>query len=134
MLRQDDYQKAQLVTVGWRHGREYGGHLAACLIMSCLGNRVRLGWGSWLEVIDRIPAFAAEFVMPTGTPSIWEPNFVRLLHEVESVYDGTSDYSKGAVYWCDLRRIETPFFRDKIIGQPLEHPRIIDMNTLTLFR
>lgn len=134
MLRQDDYQKAQLVTVGWRWGQEYGGHLAACMIMSCLGNRVRLGWGSWLDVIDRIPVFAASVTMPTGTPSIWEPNFVRLLHEVEAIYDGSQDYSKGALYWCDLRVVETDFFTKKIIGQPLEHPRVADMNTLTLFR
>jgi hypothetical protein len=70
MLRQDDYQKAQLVTVGWRYGQEYGGHLAACMVMSCLMNRVRLGWGTVLEVLDRIPNFAAEVEMPTGTPAI----------------------------------------------------------------
>lgn len=134
MLRQDDYQKSQLVTVGWQCGREYGGHMASCMIMSCLGNRVRLGWGTWLEVIERIPAFAAEVHMPTGTPSIWEAGFVRLLHEVESIYDGTIDHSKGALYWCDLRRIETVWFRDKILGHPQEHPRVTDMNTLTLFR
>jgi hypothetical protein len=121
------------VTHGWRWGREYGGHLAACMVMSCIANRVRLGWGNWLEMIDRIPAYSAQIDMPTGTPSIWEPNFVRLLHEVESIYDGTQDYSKGALYWCDLRRIETEFFRDKILKNTAQHPRIADMGTLTLF-
>ncbi len=134
MLRQDDYQKAQLVTIGWRHGKEYGGHLSACLIMSVLANRVRVGWGNWLEVLDRIPTFSAELEMPTGTPSIWEANFVRLLHEVEAIFDGSQDYSKGALYWCDTRRIETPFFRDKILGNLEEHPRVLEMNTLALFR
>ena len=134
MLRQDDYQKAQLVTVGWRWGREYGGHMAACMVMSTLANRVRLGWGNWLEVIDRIYAFSAQIEVPVGTPAIWEPGFVRLLHEVEGIYDGSVDYSKGALYWCDTRRVETPFFKDKILAQLDEHPRVLEMNTLAFFR
>lgn len=134
MLRQDDYQKAKLVETGWLWGKEYGGHLAACMVMSCLANRVRLGWGSWLEVIERIPTFAAQIQMPTGTPSIWEPSFVRLLHEVEAIYDGTQDYAKGAVYWADTRRIETPFFKDKILADHQQHPRVCEMNTLVCWR
>ena len=133
MLRQDDYQKAQLVTVGWRYGREYGGHLAACMIMSCIMNRVRKGWGTVLEVIDRIPAFAATTDVPTGTPSIWEPGFVKLLHEVEAIYDGTQDYAKEATYWADLRYVTTPFFKDKILGNPA-HPRVVEMNSLAFFK
>lgn len=105
------------------------------MIMSCIANRVRLGWGSWLDVLDRIPAFSAQLEMPTGTPVLWEPSFIRLLHEVDAIYEGSSqDYSKGAVYWCDTRRIETPFFKEKILGQPGQHPRIAEMNTLALFR
>lgn len=134
MLRQDDYQKAQLVLIGWRYGQEYGGHLASCMVMSCLMNRVRKGWGTLLEVLDRIPNFAATTEIPVGTPSIWEPQFVRLLHEVEGIYDGTMDYAKGAVYWADTRRIDTPFFRDKILTNPDDHPRVVDMNTFMCFR
>lgn len=135
MLRQDDFQKSQLVLTGWRWGKEYGGHLASCMVMSCIMNRVRLGWGTVLEVLDRIPAYAATTDLPTGTPSIWEPGFVRLLHEVESIYSGSGqDYAKGGVYWCDTRDVTTPFFTDKILGQPDVHPRIVDLNTLTIFR
>lgn len=134
MLRQDDYQKSHLVLTGWRWGKEYGGHLAACMVMSVLGNRVRAGWGNWMEVLDRIYVFSAQLEMPLGTPEIWEPNFVRLLHEVEPVFDGTKDHASGALYWCDTQRIETAFFRDKILAHPEEHPRIANMGTLTLFR
>lgn len=133
MLRQDDFQKSQLVLTGWRWGKEYGGHWAACMIMSCIMNRVRLGWGTVLEVLDRIPTFAAQQELPTGTPSIWEPAFVRLLHEVESIYDGTQDHSKGALYWCDTRRVDSPFFKEKILGEPGIHHRVAEMNTLACF-
>lgn len=108
--------------------------MASCMVMSCIANRVRLGWGAWLDVLDRIPLYAAEHEQPGGTPSLWEPSFVRLLHEVEAIYDGSQDYSKGAVYWADTRRIETPFFKEKILGQQEQHPRIVEMNSLACFR
>ena len=82
MLRQDDFLKAKLVEVMWQWGKPYGGHLAACIVGSVLMNRVRAGWGNLMEVLDRLPNFAATTNIPTGTPSIWEPGFVRLLHEV----------------------------------------------------
>ena len=135
MLRQDDYQKAYLVTVGWLHGKEYGGHLASCMVMNCIANRVRCGWGSWLEVIERIPLFAAEEKQPIGFPQIWEPQFVRLLHEVDLIFDNSGvDYSKGALYWCDLRRVERQWFKDKILANPGTHPRIADFNSLVFFK
>lgn len=99
-------------------------------------NRVRLGWGNLLQVLDRVPKFSAEFEVPNRDkiPEVWEPAFIKLLQEVDNIYDGTRDYSNGALYWCDTRRIETPFFKDKIIGDLANHPRIGDMNTLTFFR
>lgn len=85
-------------------------------------------------MLDNIPLYSAQTEMPTGTPPIWEPGFVRLLHEVEGIYDGSNDYAKGALYWCDTRRVETQFFKEKIFGRPDEHPSIGSMNTLMLFK
>lgn len=103
--------------------------------MSCLANRQRLGWGSWLEIIDAIPNYSATIEQPTGTPQIWEPSFVRLLHEVEAIYDGSVDYAKGAVYWFDSSKpVDNPWFQEKILNHRDEHPKIADMNSLMLFR
>lgn len=135
MLRQDDFQRSQLVLAGWRYGHEFGGHLASCLIMSCLANRQRLGWGSWVEVIESIPKYSATIEQPLGYPSVWEPNFVRLLHEVESISDGSKDYANGAVYWFDSSKpITNPWFSEKILGDSQAHPKTGDMNSLMLFR
>ena len=133
MLRQDDMLKSQLVITGWRYGKEYGGWRASAMIMSVLMNRVRLGWGTVLEVLERIPKYAATDEVPTGWPSIWEPEFVKLLHEVEGVYDTTKDYSSGALYWCDLRDVTTDFFKDKILGDKDAHPLVANMNSLSFF-
>ena len=89
-----------------------------------------------MEVLNRIPNHSAEFALPNRevVPEIWEPNFVRLLHEVDLIYSGSGqDLSKGALYWADTRRIETPFFKEKILGNP-EHPRVADMNSLGFWR
>lgn len=134
MLRQDDYLKAKLVDIGHSYGHEYGGHTAPCMIMSCIANRVRKGWGNWIDVIDNIPKFSAQIEVPTVKPSVWEPGFVRLLHEVGPIFDGSQDWAKEAVYWCDTRRIETPFFKDKIMSQLDIHPRVMEQNTLALFK
>jgi hypothetical protein len=124
------------VTIGWRYGVFYGqgGHLLAEMVMSCIMNRVKRGHGTLLEVIDRIPLYAAEHEVPTGTPIVWEPTFLKLLHSVEGIFDGTLDTAKGGIYWADLRKIETTFFKEKILGNPDEHPRIVDMNSFSVFR
>jgi hypothetical protein len=135
MLRNDDFVKGQLVLVSWRYAHEYGGPKPAQMIMSCIANRVKCGQGSWLEVIERIPKYAAELVQPQGFPSIWDQVLTRLLHEVESIYDGSGkDLTNGALYWADLRNIETEWFRDKILKNPTQHPRVADFNSLTFFR
>jgi hypothetical protein len=135
LLRQDDFNQSQLVLAGWRHGREYGGHLASCMIISCLANRQRLGWGNWLDIIDSIPKYSATIEQPGGFPLVYEPNFMRLLQEVPSMYDGSKDYAKGAVYWLDSAKpITNPWFTEKIIGDANAHPKIGDMNSLMLFR
>lgn len=136
MLRQDDFQKSMLVLAAWRYGKEYGltGHLPSCMIMSCIHNRVRKGWGSVLDVIDNIPKYAATEEIPTGTPAIWEPQFMRLLQEVEGVFGGTIDHANGAVYWADTRKITTPFFLNKILPDKDGHPRVAEQNSLACWR
>jgi hypothetical protein len=135
LLRQDDYIKGQLVLKGWQHGHIYGGHLGACMILSCIANRQKLGWGTWLELLDSIDKYSALIVQPTGTPSIWDPNFVRLLHEVESCYDGSKDFANGALYWFDsAQEVTNPWFREKILDNPDSHPRVGNMNSLMLLR
>lgn len=118
MLKQDDYIKGKLVEIAWRFGQSYtGGHIAGQMIMHTLANRVRVGWGNWLQMIDRVPAFMAENeVPPLVHPPVWQAEFIKLLQTVDGVFDGSiPDLSNGALYWGDLSRIERPWFQEKII-------------------
>ena len=134
MLRQDDWQKAQLVTFGWNHGRRYGGHLAACIIMGVIMNRVRLGWGTTAAVIHDFQKTAANPEPEIEVPQIWEPNFVRLLHEVEGAFDSSKDYSKGALYFCDTALPISEWFQTKILDEKALHPCVGDMNSFRFYR
>lgn len=146
MLKQDDFVKAQLVAVGWRFGQSYsGGYLAAQMVMNVLGNRFRVGWGSWLECVENVSVHMAENELPPlKFPSLWDQNFVKILHSVDAAYDGTlEDSTKGALYWGDLSRIERPWFKEKIIQAKKEdangslvpvHPRVADMNSLSFWK
>jgi hypothetical protein len=134
LLRQDDFAASQLVLFGWNRGKEYGGHQAACLIMSCISNRVRLGWGSLLEVLEQSYKYDAELDPPKLVyPSLWQPDFVRLLHEVGPIKEGSNDPAKGGLYWADSRRITNPWFIEKILGDSHTHKRVGDMNTLNIY-
>lgn len=135
MIRQDDFQASQLVLAGWQHAHKYGGFLAPCMVMSCLANRQKLGWGSWLEIIESIPKYSATLEQPTGMPQIWSPEFVRLLHECQSIYDGSKDYSNGGLYWLNSAEpITNPWFQDKILNNIDVHPRVADLTSLMIFR
>ena len=153
MLTQDNYVKGKLVEMGWRFGQSYvgaAGHIAGQMIMHTLANRVRCGWGSWLQVVDRVPSFMAENEMPPLThPSLWDAAFVKLLQTVDGIFDGSvPDSSKGALYWGDLAKIERPWFMEKIVqakrsalisqdtGELAEvpaHQRVANLNGLCFF-
>ena len=153
MLKQDDYIKGRLVEMGWRFGQSYtgaAGHIAGQMIMQALANRVRAGWGSWLQVIDRIPNHMAENEIPTLVhPPIHEPTFVKLLQAVDGVFDGAiNDLSKGALYWGDLAKLEREWFCEKIVQAKKSvnisdggielvevpaHQRVANMNGLTFW-
>lgn len=146
MLKVEDLQKSKLIELAVRFGQSYGGgYVAGQMIMSTLANRFRAGWGSWLEIVERVPTFMAENELPPLIwPNIWEGSFVKLLHVVDGVFDNSVvDLSKGALYWGDLNKIERPWFQDKIVsavstegltaGQR-QHPLIANLNSLSFFR
>jgi hypothetical protein len=153
VLTQDNFVKSQLVAYGWRYGQLYGGgHLAGTLVMQALANRVRRGFGSYLQVLESVPNYMAEHEMPPlKYPSLWEPNFVKLLHAVEGIYSGSAtDMTLGAtmidnkprtggLYFGLLNKIERPWFKTQIIDaiNPLNglrlHNRVADLNCLSFW-
>lgn len=136
MLRPDDFIKGQLVLYGWRCGHAYGGHLTAEAIMSVIANRVKLGWGGWLEVLAETPFRAAVIETNLDVPKVWSPEMSRLLHDVEGIFDSSSkDLSNGALYWFDSSKpVTNAWFKEKILNDLEHHPKVMDLNSLMFFR
>ena len=142
MLKTEDMQKSKLVELGWRFGQAYaGGYIAGQMVMSAIANRQRAGWGNWFEVIEKVPFFMAEEELPPlKFPNVWDGNFVKLLHIVDGVFDGSAmDMSKGALYWADLQRVERSWFKNLMFATNEEtgmkqHPIVASMNSLTFFK
>jgi len=152
LLTQDQFIKGQLIAYGWRYGQLYGGgHLAGTLVMQALVNRVRRGFGSYLQVLESVPLYMAENELPPlKYPSLWEPNFVKMLHAVEGIYSGSAQDmtqgqtvidnkpKSGGLYFGLLNKIERPWFRDLINAtNPITglriHNRVADLNVLSFW-
>jgi len=104
------------------------------MMMNVIMNRVRLGWGTVAEVIHKFSDKAANPYPIVEVPQIWSPEFVRLLHECEAIFDGSQDYSKGALYFCDTAMPINSWFQSKILDDKAGHPCIANMNSLMFFR
>jgi len=146
MLKIEEFYKSHLLTLAWRFSQSYGGgYLSGQMVMSVLANRQRAGWGSWGDVIEKVPLYMAENELPPlKFPGNWDGSFVKLQHVVDGVFDGSvPDMSKGALYWGDLNRIERPWFKSHIVDAIKEegpqmglrqHPMITNMNSLSFWR
>lgn len=118
--------RAELALVAWRWGRSYGGSQAMSMVAQCLANRHRKGWGTFLQIIERIPKFAATLEMPIGFPDTWDRAFLKLLTEIDSITDGTSkDTTNGSLYFGDLNNITNDWFLTEICRSG-NHHRVAD--------
>src|SRR5271166_4723806 len=140
MLRPDALLKSLIVLEAWRQGQGFGNQQIPMMVAGCLSNRVRLGWGHWLEVLQRLPRFSATLEQPNRDlfPNIWEPSFVKLLHAIDGVYDGSiPDPALGGLYWADLSKgragITNPWFQEKIIDSA-SHLPVANQGSFTVFR
>lgn len=133
MLRPDQFIKSQLAIEAWRHGQRYGGSQCMLMVAHVIANRYRAGWGEWLDIIARIPVFSARNLdeQPGGQPSLGDPNFVKLLQEIDGIFDGSrQDMTRGALYWADLGEITRDWFLSEICRNPKDHPRTVNCATL----
>lgn len=125
-----------LFLTAWREGHHFGGHLPMLMIAHCIGNRVRQGWGEWLDVMARVPVFSAlkEDEQLSGMPDLREPNCVNLLQQIDGVYEATSaDLANGGLYWADMAAITRPWFLESIVRSPEAHQRVAQSAMLVLW-
>jgi len=135
MLRQDDFRNSMVVLEAWRQGKDHGVQVCQ-MIAGCMANRERLGWGKWTAIIQSISKFSATLELPNRTafPDLWEPNFIKLLHTVPGIIDGSApDPACGGIYWADLAQpVTNDWFKKKVLGSSVIRIRA-NQNSFTVF-
>ena len=133
MVRYEECVKGQLALTAWRWGKDYGGHQASLMIAHCLHNRHLKGWNTWFGIIDSIPRYSGTLEIPTGWPDQWDRNFVKILAEMDGIYDSVSkDLVNGGLHWADTTRIDSPHFLESVSRNP-EHHMVANMGSLTFW-
>ncbi len=103
------------------------------LIAQVIATRTKKGWGNWLDVIASIPKFSATLEQPTGYPNAWDRDFLRVLAEIDGVFDGTAkDATNSALFWCDTTNVTSEWFLERICRSG-EHQMVANMGTLTFW-
>lgn len=132
-VRTDDFVKAQIALTAWRYASHYGSHTPQVLVAQVIANRFRRGWGQWLELVERMPKYQSAPPAKTGYPDLWDKSFLRVLNEMDTIYDGTSkDTVNGAVYFGDTTDIQNEWFLEKICRSG-EYNRVHEMGTLVFW-
>jgi hypothetical protein len=116
-------------------------------ICYCLRNRVRAGWGEWVEVIEGADETLGNEPMEPTPLDTSSRAYQRLLYDVDDIYfSHNSDMSEGATleealcskehpcfYWLFLNRPMQQSFKDNIASQPKNHPSNVTMGTMMFF-
>jgi len=123
-----------------------GNGLNCCVYI--VRNRVRAGWVSWLSMLARYEDYAGNIPGPLQEyPNFNDPLFRQLLNGIDAIFDAPSreldqmtsakDPLNGtvttALYFADLNKPMTEFFKTKILADKENHRMCGKAGTLTLF-
>lgn len=141
----ENYIKGMLAAFVAREGMRYGGPNCALAIAQVLANRVNEGWqgGDWLKVIDDAPKYRGTYYPEPFIVDPRDATFRQILGGVEDIYHHTADDSnvnitddRGnlvALYYCELHNVNLPWFKEHILNDRENHPRIAKVGELTMF-
>lgn len=137
----ENFIKAKLVQLAAREAYHHGGWDGMCAVAQVMANRVNNGWGNWNEVIDNACNYRGTPLL-VQTIDVQSTSFRRMLLLVDDIYHGTADDSnvnvedsRGklvALYYADLSAYND-WFKNNVLNDPKEHPRIAFVGPLTFF-
>ena len=121
MLRPREFTTALLLQAAWFEAEAFGGLKPMQMVAQCIGNRVRLGWGDWHQVLSSLGKYSAvdpsvRVLMPQQLPAENDPRFIALLPLMDQVYENSGEKLVGAgVLWADVREISNPWFQSRVL-------------------
>jgi hypothetical protein len=148
-MTQKDVDRVLLTLYAVREAGMRGSLEQMKAICYCLRNRVRAGWGDWMEVLAEAEtnnAHASDEHFPIDTNS---RTYQRLLRDVDDIYFGHSDPASteegGTVesslcdpqhpccYWAFTDRPMLPHFAETIVRDPENHPNRATMGVMMFY-
>jgi hypothetical protein len=141
----ENYIKGMLATFAVDEGYRYGGTDCSLAIAQVIANRVAAGWhgGDWRKVILDAPNKRGTDYLEPFEFDTRETAFRQIIAQIDEVYYGTADSSnvniddeKGtvpALYYCELHNVTSAWFRNNILRDLKNHPRIAVVGQLTFF-
>lgn len=149
-----DYVVGQLALFAWREGKRLapGSRDAMLGIAEVISHRVKGGQfdGDWLKVLANVGVHSVDNLADMYTmdqPEVWDPTWRWLIEKCDSVFNGSHQSlvatgkisfngelrSAPAYFYADLNNITRPWFLEKIIRDPSNHPRVSECQPLTFF-
>jgi len=147
-VNQKDVDRVLLVRYAVQEVGDRGSLEQLKAVCYCLRNRVRAGWGDWIEVIEGANEMRANEPLEPTLIDISNRAYQRLLHDVDDIYfghsqdrltDGTSledtlcSSERPAFHWIFLDRPMTEWFKDNIAKYKENHPNISSMGLMMFF-
>lgn len=138
----ENYVKSKLVDLVVIEAYHQGGVETMLAIAQVIANRVNAGWhgGDWLKVIRA----AADSRGTTWREEVEldprDTGFRELLRRIDDVYHGTADDSavnneqgQKSLYYAELHNINREWFRETILANLEDHPRIAKVGQSDFF-
>lgn len=129
--------KAQLASMAHREAYHLGGINNMLAVAFVLRNRQRASWhgGNWMSVIQLADSHSA-VINPQTAIDLRDSNFKTFLQQIDDVYSGLAPdrMTEGALFYCELHRVESGWFRDNIVRDPENHPRCANVGQMTFFK
>jgi len=153
-MTHNESQKALLVHFAVREVGPKGSLEQMKVVCYCLRNRVRAGWGDWMEVVEHAKDVAAHEAAVYPYLDANSRSYQMLLQAVDDIYyaqpkveswngvkidqDAQGDTIESAVgsgmYWRFLDRPLRPWFQQNIVDQKKEHAERSSMGLMLVYR
>ncbi len=146
-MTQKDVDRVMLVRYAVQEAGPRGSLEQMKAICHCISNRVRAGWGTWMDVIEGAEEYSANDPQESIRIDINNRAYQRLLHDVDDIYfghvleigdgptleDTLCDKERPCFYWMFLSRPIRQWFQDNIISDKENHPNNVTMGIMLFF-
>ena len=135
------FERAAVAQFAYRRARHTGSLDCMKALCYIVRNRTMAGWGdgTWLSIL-KVHSEIEGNVTPTTTELEVQDRLLQMIiRDIDDIYlglseDDTKRVVQDALYFHFIDHPATPWFVEKIVREPKEHPRIAQVGPIAFFR